>query len=185
MCRARRTYRALHATVRGSMAKNKTTTTVGAARKSAITGSRNAASDMHQVRIQRIKERLEYLRAELRAERISCGELAELQGLADHIDNNDVELLEAAGIPEGIREADDTARSVPSTNREQTIVDCECHRDDGLECPVCGTIVVTFHTFNSAECPKCETELVLDDSGQLLLVQLRRDLAALVKGGLR
>jgi hypothetical protein len=43
--------------------------------------------------------RLEYLRGELRAERISYGELAELQGLAEHIDPGDVELLEAAGEP--------------------------------------------------------------------------------------
>lgn len=45
-------------------------------------------------------ERLEYLRGELRAERISWGELHELQGLADEIDPGDVELLEAAGVPE-------------------------------------------------------------------------------------
>jgi hypothetical protein len=44
--------------------------------------------------------RLEYLRGELRAERISYGELAELQELAEHIDPGDVELLEAAGVPE-------------------------------------------------------------------------------------
>jgi hypothetical protein len=46
------------------------------------------------------KGRLEYLRAELRAERISYGELAELQSLAEHIEPGDVELLEAAGVPE-------------------------------------------------------------------------------------
>lgn len=46
------------------------------------------------------KNRLEYLRGELRAERISYGELAELQSLADHIEPGDVELLEAAGVPE-------------------------------------------------------------------------------------
>jgi hypothetical protein len=45
-------------------------------------------------------ERLEYLRQELRAERISLGELAELQGLAEHIAPGDIELLEAAGVPE-------------------------------------------------------------------------------------
>lgn len=44
--------------------------------------------------------RLEYLRGELRAERLSYGELAELQSLAPHIDPGDVELLEAAGVPE-------------------------------------------------------------------------------------
>ena len=45
-------------------------------------------------------ERLEYLRGEIRAERISYGEIAELQGLADTIDPGDVELLEWAGVPE-------------------------------------------------------------------------------------
>lgn len=47
-----------------------------------------------------VHERLEYLRGELRAERISMGELIELQGLAEHIEPGDVELLEAAGVPE-------------------------------------------------------------------------------------
>lgn len=49
-----------------------------------------------------IKERLEYLRKELRAERISYSELAELQGLAEHIEAGDAELLEAAGVPENV-----------------------------------------------------------------------------------
>ena len=47
-----------------------------------------------------IKERLEYLRGELRAERMSYGELVELQSLKEHIEPGDVELLEAAGVPE-------------------------------------------------------------------------------------
>jgi len=47
-----------------------------------------------------IKERLEYLRGQLRAECISYYELHELQGLAEHIEPGDVELLEAAGVPE-------------------------------------------------------------------------------------
>jgi len=47
-----------------------------------------------------IKKRLEYLRKELRKECISYGELAELQSLAKYIDSGDVELLEAAGVPE-------------------------------------------------------------------------------------
>lgn len=46
------------------------------------------------------RERLEYLRGEIRAERISWGELAELQSLADEIDRDDTELLEWAGVPE-------------------------------------------------------------------------------------
>jgi hypothetical protein len=47
-----------------------------------------------------MKKRLEYLRGELRLERISYGELVELQSLVEYIDSNDVELLEAAGVPE-------------------------------------------------------------------------------------
>lgn len=47
-----------------------------------------------------ISKRLEYLRKELRAERISYGELAELQDLAEYIAEDDIELLEAAGVPE-------------------------------------------------------------------------------------
>jgi len=49
---------------------------------------------------QKINERLEYLRGEIEAERISYGEIAELQDLAEHIDPSDVLLLEWAGVPE-------------------------------------------------------------------------------------
>lgn len=52
----------------------------------------------------RIKKRLEYLRQELRAGRISYGEDAELQGLAKYIEPGDVELLEAAGVCESCRD---------------------------------------------------------------------------------
>lgn len=52
-------------------------------------------------------QRLEYLRGEIRAERISWGELAELQSLADSIDPSDVELLEWAGVPEHQEDNDD------------------------------------------------------------------------------
>ena len=47
-----------------------------------------------------IKIRLEELRTELQNECISYGELFELQSLAEHIEPGDVELLEAAGVPE-------------------------------------------------------------------------------------
>jgi len=47
-----------------------------------------------------IKARLEYLRGEINAERISYGELVELQDLAEHINSDDVQLLEWAGVPE-------------------------------------------------------------------------------------
>lgn len=47
-----------------------------------------------------VPARLEELRQALRAENVSYGELAELADLAEHIDPGDVELLEAAGVPE-------------------------------------------------------------------------------------
>jgi len=49
---------------------------------------------------QQIKDRLEYLRGELRGERISMDELIELQSLTPYIASDDVELLEAAGVDE-------------------------------------------------------------------------------------
>lgn len=48
----------------------------------------------------KIKERLEYLRGEIVAERISYEEISELQSLAKHIDKGDVLLLQWAGVPE-------------------------------------------------------------------------------------
>lgn len=47
-----------------------------------------------------IAERLEYLRGQIRAECISYGEIFELESLAEHIGQGDVELLEWAGVPE-------------------------------------------------------------------------------------
>lgn len=48
----------------------------------------------------RAKIRLEYLRGEIEAERISYSEIAELQSLAEYIDKSDVLLLEWASVPE-------------------------------------------------------------------------------------
>lgn len=50
----------------------------------------------------RIQERLEYLRGEIEAERISYAEIFELQSLASYIDPGDTLLLEWAGVPENI-----------------------------------------------------------------------------------
>lgn len=47
------------------------------------------------------KERLEYLRGEIEAERISYAEIAELQSLARFIEPRDTLLLQWAGVPEG------------------------------------------------------------------------------------
>ena len=48
---------------------------------------------------QTVQERLEYLRGEIEAERISYEEIAELQDLAQHIEPGDLLLLEWAGVP--------------------------------------------------------------------------------------
>lgn len=48
------------------------------------------------------KRRLEYLRGELRAERISFGEINELSWLIPYIAKDDKEMLEAAGVPEEV-----------------------------------------------------------------------------------
>lgn len=50
--------------------------------------------------IENIKERLEYLRTQIEQECISTGEIIELQSLKEYIDDDDVVLLEWAGVPE-------------------------------------------------------------------------------------
>jgi len=45
-----------------------------------------------------IKQRLEELRIEIQNERISIGEIIELQLLIEHIDSGDVELLQWADV---------------------------------------------------------------------------------------
>ena len=47
-----------------------------------------------------IKSRLEYLRKEIEAERISMGEILELQSLVKYIDPSDILLLQWAGVKE-------------------------------------------------------------------------------------
>lgn len=48
---------------------------------------------------EKIRKRLEYLRSEIKAERISYGEIAELQDLKNHIEPGDTLLLEWAEVP--------------------------------------------------------------------------------------
>jgi len=63
------------------------------------------------------QKRLEYLRGELNAERISTGELIELQSLVSHIAPGDVQLLEAAGVPEF-----PSGRYVPSVTAQDEVI---------------------------------------------------------------
>jgi len=82
---------------------------------------------------QQIRSRLEYLRKELRAERISWEEIVELQSLAKHIPEHDVELLEAAGVPESIAETSDRSESerkeIIALARKEHQRDGECEID--------------------------------------------------------
>ena len=48
----------------------------------------------------KVKKRLEAIRKSIQNENVSYGELAELQSLSQYIDPSDVELREAAGMPE-------------------------------------------------------------------------------------
>jgi hypothetical protein len=88
------------------------------------------------------RERLEYLRGELRGERISWGELVELQGLASYIEAGDTELLEAAGVPEHAQ--DDSASgpedepggcAIRRTSLGGGVICAKCGPD--CECTVC------------------------------------------------
>lgn len=74
------------------------------------------------------KARLEYLRGELRAERISTGELIELQSLVLHIEAGDVELLEAAGVPEMVFKCQKCGTELPAHYGHETALwrHCTC-----------------------------------------------------------
>lgn len=52
-----------------------------------------------------IKERLEYLRKQIEDECISYGEIVELQSLGEYIQEDDMQLLEWAGVCPKYREA--------------------------------------------------------------------------------
>ena len=51
-------------------------------------------------REQEAKQRIEEIRVEILAERVSYDEIAELESLAEYIDESDVLMLQWAGIPE-------------------------------------------------------------------------------------
>jgi hypothetical protein len=63
-------------------------------------------ADAELVEELRAHKRLEKLRKAIKAENISYGEIAELQGLVKYIDAGDVELLEWAGVPEQVTATD-------------------------------------------------------------------------------
>ena len=50
--------------------------------------------------LKQVKKRLEYLRAKVRKESITYGDLVNLELLVKYIEPNDLELLQAAGVSE-------------------------------------------------------------------------------------
>ena len=54
----------------------------------------------NEIDIKQIKARLKEIKREIKKERISYGEIAELQGLKEYIDDSDNELLQWAGVEE-------------------------------------------------------------------------------------
>lgn len=70
------------------------------------------------------KIRLEGIRKALKNGNISYGELAELQGLVNYIDEGDVELQEAAGLPEYEIEISWHIDDVKSIAEDLTVKQC-------------------------------------------------------------
>lgn len=81
--------------------------------------------------------RLEYLRGEIEAERISMSEIAELQSLAEHIDPSDVQLLQWAGVPE-FPEEDEALPFTPYADLAQADADWAMGEDGPGACSTCG-----------------------------------------------
>lgn len=86
------------------------------------------------------KDRLEEIRAAIRAENVSYGELAELQDMAGQIDSGDVELLEWAGVPEFGRAVECTCSQwfYNADSDEDRDDDRHGHRDDSEGCTAPG-----------------------------------------------
>jgi ribosomal protein L37AE/L43A len=105
---------------------------------------------------QEIKERLEYYRTQLRDECISQQELAELAELSDHIEPGDVELLEAAGVPEFPEEAEPVA-SKPKKRFRTTNKDKEFMKAIGIKAH---KIAMQVEEGVNQVCPNCHGQSV-------------------------
>ncbi len=117
------------------------------------------------MKTEEIKKRLECLRKELRAQCISYGELVELQSLAKYIDPGDVELLEAAGVPE-FEEGNDMNSKIKSFH-ELDVWIADASESKPYTCIKCesGTIIHwEDNTRQQLECnePECGYEFFLD-----------------------
>lgn len=81
-----------------------------------------------------IKARLEYLRGEIEAERISYAEIAELQSLAEYIEPGDNLLLEWAGVPEN-QEFNKTHTKKEIKEARQAVKDSNEQKDFDIDNP--------------------------------------------------
>lgn len=99
---------------------------------------------------QNIKERLEYLRGEIEAERISYGEIAELQSLKEHIEEGDVLLLEWAGVSEGEVERGIITEDL-ETMDDDTLNEKREELMDFLEKGMTQEFIDTLHTLQEVE----------------------------------
>ena len=116
-----------------------------------------------------IERRLEEIRIEIRAERISQGEICELQSLVEYIDKDDVELLEWAGVEEFPTEytlGDDTINGVAINEkiRQEELFEYQIiHRENFLA----NDLIVWI-----GECKRInEKQLMLDDLKYLFTLE--------------
>jgi len=73
---------------------------------------------------EKIKERLEYLRKQIKDENISYGEIAELQGLEKYIEKGDIELLQ------WVKEEEKECK-----HEHTRWLDCADCKEKGVPCP--------------------------------------------------
>jgi hypothetical protein len=124
------------------------------------------------------KKRLEYLRGELQAQRISLEELHELQGLSKHIEPGDVELLEAAGVPENKPDTKKLAEELLETVRRG--VEGQCNAWDALN-KIENTLGIDAkeNTFSDLACecikPEDARDITVETVQELLETMLKGD----------
>ena len=107
--------------------------------------------------IEAIKKRLEYLRQQIRNENISYGEIAELQSLAKHIDNNDIELLQWAGVKENEESIYDNIKDPNEVINK--CIECGCDMPDNET----GYCYECCEKLELNTCDKCKTRVNTHD----------------------
>lgn len=100
-----------------------------------------------------IQNRLNYLRQEIEQERISYGEIIELQSLSEHIDTDDNLLLEWAGVPEFTHDYKCDNCGKPATrNIQGTWVEYPINKDGEFEKHILGDSIDDMSYFYCDDC---------------------------------